>query len=121
MRVAIINIAEIAACHDILSPEFWINQRLKAEWDGRSAADRAMAVAHYKQQMATARSLRDQAEALVDHARMIEADVTEDGYDFNGWILEFFQEHCNGIVQIDQQGFFSPKGELIVDLSLPEE
>ena len=75
MRVAIVSTAEIAACHDILSPEFWINQRLKAEWDGRSAADRAMAVAHYKQQMATARSLRDQAEALVDHARMIEADV----------------------------------------------
>lgn len=53
--------------------------------------------------------------------RMIETDVTEDGYDFNGWILEFFQEHCNGIVQIDRQGFFSPKGELIVDLSMPEE
>ena len=53
--------------------------------------------------------------------RMVEADVTDEGYDFNGWILEFFQEHCNGIVQIDQQGFFSPKGELIVDLSLPEE
>ena len=28
----------------------------------------------------------------------------------NGWILEFFQENCNGIVQIDGQGFFSPKG-----------
>ena len=53
--------------------------------------------------------------------RMIEADITEEGYDFNGWILEFFQEHCNGIVQIDRQGFFSPKGELIVDLSLSEE
>ena len=53
--------------------------------------------------------------------RMIEADVTEEGYDFNGWILEFFQEHCSGIVQIDGQGFFSPKGELIVDLSVPEE
>ncbi len=53
--------------------------------------------------------------------RMIEADITEEGYDFNGWILEFFQEHCNGIVQIDRQGFFSPKGQLIVDLSLPEE
>lgn len=53
--------------------------------------------------------------------RMIDADVTEEGYDFNGWILEFFQEHCNGIVQIDGQGFFSPKGELIVDLSLPQE
>ena len=53
--------------------------------------------------------------------RMVEADVTEEGYDFNGWILEFFQEHCNGIVQIDRQGFFSPKGELIVDLSVPEE
>jgi hypothetical protein len=53
--------------------------------------------------------------------RMIEADVSEEGYDFNGWILEFFQEHCNGIVQIDGQGFFSPKGELIVDLSVPEE
>lgn len=53
--------------------------------------------------------------------RMIEADITEDGYDFNGWILEFFQEHCNGIVQIDRQGFFSPKGELIVDLSPSEE
>ncbi|MEC4673422.1 MAG: hypothetical protein VST68_04475 [Nitrospirota bacterium] len=43
-------------------------------------------------------------------------DITDEGYDFNGWILEFFQDNCNGIVQIDGQGFFSPKGELIVDM-----
>ena len=49
-------------------------------------------------------------------------DITDEGYDFNGWILEFYQEHCNGIVQVDDQGFYSPKGELIVDLSpLSEE
>ena len=48
--------------------------------------------------------------------RMIKADVTEEGYDFNGWILEFFQEQCNGIVQVDGQGFFSPKGELVVEM-----
>ena len=30
--------------------------------------------------------------------------------------MEFFQENCNGIVQIDGQGFYSPKGELIVDM-----
>lgn len=53
--------------------------------------------------------------------RMVEHDVTDEGYDFNGWILEFYQEQCNGIVQIDRQGFFSPKGELIVDLSSPAE
>lgn len=53
--------------------------------------------------------------------RMNESDVTEDGYDFNGWILEFFQEQCTGIVQVDGQGFFSPKGQLIVDLSTPAE
>lgn len=50
--------------------------------------------------------------------RMAEHDITDDGYDFNGWILEFYQEQCNGIVQIDKQGFYSPKGELIVDLSV---
>jgi hypothetical protein len=44
-------------------------------------------------------------------------DITDEGYDFNGWILEFYQEQCNGIVQVDDQGFFSPKGELIVDLA----
>jgi hypothetical protein len=49
--------------------------------------------------------------------QMVKGDVTEDGYDFNGWILEFFQEHCNGIVQVDGQGFFSPKGELIVEMA----
>ena len=49
--------------------------------------------------------------------RMTEHDMTDEGYDFNGWILEFYQEQCNGIVQIDKQGFYSPKGELIVDLS----
>ncbi|MGC4097738.1 MAG: hypothetical protein QM706_11530 [Nitrospira sp.] len=49
--------------------------------------------------------------------RMAENDVTDEGYDFNGWILEFYQEQCNGIVQIDRQGFYSPKGELIVDMS----
>ena len=43
-------------------------------------------------------------------------DITEEGYDFNGWILQFFQENCNGLVQVDGQGFFSPKGELIVEL-----
>jgi hypothetical protein len=49
-------------------------------------------------------------------SRVVSADVTEEGYDFNGWILEFFQEHCNGVVQVDGQGFFSPKGELVVEL-----
>jgi hypothetical protein len=53
--------------------------------------------------------------------RMAEKDVTDEGYDFNGWILEFYQEQCNGIVQIDKQGFYSPKGELIVDLSVSDE
>jgi len=48
--------------------------------------------------------------------RMIQQDVTDDGYDMNGWILEFFQENCDGIVQIDGQGFFSPKGDLIVEM-----
>ena len=49
-------------------------------------------------------------------AQMVKQDITEEGYDFNGWILEFFQEQCNGIVQIDGQGFYSPKGELVVDM-----
>ncbi len=48
--------------------------------------------------------------------RILKNDISEEGYDFNGWILEFFQENCTGIVQIDGQGFFSPKGELIVDM-----
>ncbi len=48
--------------------------------------------------------------------RILKHDISEEGYDFNGWILEFFQDNCNGIVQIDGQGFFSPKGELVVDL-----
>ena len=48
--------------------------------------------------------------------QMVKSDITDDGYDFNGWILEFFQENCNGIVQIDGQGFYSPKGELVVDM-----
>jgi hypothetical protein len=47
---------------------------------------------------------------------MVKNDISDDGYDFNGWILEFFQENCNGIVQIDGQGFYSPKGELVVDM-----
>ena len=55
-------------------------------------------------------------------ARISKNDITDEGYDFNGWILEFFQENCTGIVQIDEQGFFSPKGELIVDMQNdPEE
>jgi hypothetical protein len=49
--------------------------------------------------------------------RLDTKDITDEGYDFNGWILEFYQEQCNGIVQVDDQGFFSPKGELIVDLA----
>jgi len=48
-------------------------------------------------------------------------DITDEGYDFNGWILEFYQEHCNGIVQVDDKGFYSPKGELIVNLAPLEE
>jgi hypothetical protein len=47
--------------------------------------------------------------------------LTDEGYDFNGWILEFYQEQCNGIVQIDDQGFYSPKGDLIVDMAPQEE
>ena len=54
--------------------------------------------------------------------RLIKNDITDEGYDFNGWILEFFQDNCNGLVQIDGQGFFSPKGELVVDMQDdPEE
>ncbi len=49
--------------------------------------------------------------------RIDPTDITDEGYDFNGWILEFYQEHCNGIVQVDGKGFYSPKGDLIVDLS----
>ena len=48
--------------------------------------------------------------------RIIKNNISEEGYDFNGWILEFFQENCTGIVQIDRQGFFSPQGELVVDM-----
>ncbi|UCE63740.1 MAG: hypothetical protein JSU59_00855 [Nitrospirota bacterium] len=67
------------------------------------------------------------AREFVDRARfiattqMVKNDITEEGYDFNGWILEFFQENCNGIVQIDGQGFFSPRGELVVDLEEGQE
>lgn len=49
--------------------------------------------------------------------RIDEKDITEEGYDFNGWILQFYQEQCHGIVQIDGIGFYSPKGDLVVDLS----
>ncbi len=47
--------------------------------------------------------------------RMAKHDVTEAGYDFNGWILQFFQENCDGIVQVDGQGFFAPTGDLVVE------
>jgi len=53
--------------------------------------------------------------------QMVKADISDDGYDFNGWILEFFQDNCNGIVQIDGQGFYSPKGELVVDMEEADE
>lgn len=52
--------------------------------------------------------------------RIDPTDMTDEGYDFNGWILEFYQENCNGIVHVDGQGFYSPKGTLIVDMSAPE-
>ncbi len=53
---------------------------------------------------------------FVATTRMVKNDINEDGYDFNGWILEFFQDNCNGIVQMDGKGFFSPKGELMVEI-----
>ncbi len=43
-------------------------------------------------------------------------DVTDEGYDFNGWILQFFQENCDGMVQIDGQGFYNADGEIIFDM-----
>ena len=43
-------------------------------------------------------------------------DITDKGYDFNGWILQFFQENCDGLVQIDGQGFYNGEGELIFEL-----
>jgi hypothetical protein len=52
--------------------------------------------------------------------RLAKADISDEGYDFNSWILEFFQENCNGVVQLDGQGFFSPKGELVVELDVIE-
>ena len=65
--------------------------------------------------------------ASVERARFVlttrfaQNDMTDEGYDFNGWILEFYQDQCNRIVQIDNQGFYSPKGDLIVDLSVKVE
>ena len=65
--------------------------------------------------------------AYVERARFVLTtrfapnDMTDEGYDFNGWILEFYQDQCNGIVQIGDQGFYSPKGQLIIDLSIKEE
>jgi hypothetical protein len=65
--------------------------------------------------------------AYVERARFVlttrfsQSDMSDEGYDFNGWILEFYQDQCNGIVQIDHQGFYSPKGDLIVDLSIKVE
>lgn len=53
--------------------------------------------------------------------RMVENDMTDEGIDFNGWVLEFYQEQCNGIVQIDNHGFYSPQGELIIDMSVSVE
>ena len=44
------------------------------------------------------------------------SDMTDEGYDFNGWILQFFEENCDGMVQIDGQGFYSPEGEIILEL-----
>lgn len=67
------------------------------------------------------------AREFIDRSRfiattqMVKNDITDEGYDFNGWILEFFQENCNGIVQIDGQGFFSPRGELVVDMEESQE
>lgn len=52
--------------------------------------------------------------------RLVKNDITDEGYDFNGWILEFFQDNCDGVVQLDGQGFFSPKGELVVELDYVE-
>lgn len=46
----------------------------------------------------------------------LDSDMTDEGYDFNGWVLQFFQENCDGVVQVDGQGFFSPKGDLIVEM-----
>jgi len=43
-------------------------------------------------------------------------DITDEGYDFNGWLLQFFQENCDGMVQIDGQGFYNAEGELIFDM-----
>ena len=53
--------------------------------------------------------------------RFSKSDITDEGYDFNGWILEFYQDQCNGIVHIDDQGFYSPKGDLIVDMAPQED
>lgn len=43
-------------------------------------------------------------------------DISEEGYDFNGWILQFFQENCDGLVQIDGQGFYNAEGEIILEM-----
>ena len=67
------------------------------------------------------------ARGFVERARFVlttrfsQNEMTDEGYDFNGWILEFYQDQCKGIVQIDYQGFYSPQGDLIVDLSYKGE
>src|SRR5207247_2343922 len=58
---------------------------------------------------------------LVDYLKargatpIITADVNEKL--LNSWILQFFEENCDGMVQIDGQGFYDPEtGELIFEL-----
>ena len=67
------------------------------------------------QEAALAREFVDRAKFILT-TQFAKNDITDEGYDFNGWIVEFFQDNCTGIVQIDGQGFFSPKGELVVDM-----
>lgn len=74
MKYVIVSSSELAHGHT-WAPEFWIMQKLEQEWDARSAEDRAATVKHYDASMTKARTLRNEAQALLDHARMIEAQV----------------------------------------------
>jgi len=43
-------------------------------------------------------------------------DIEDDGYNANGWFLDYFVQHCGGMIHADGEGFYD--GDKII-LEMP--
>ena len=54
--------------------------------------------------------------AVQIYAFEVEEDITEEGWDFLGCMLDFICDATDGYVQVDEEGIYDKDGELLIEM-----